>query len=386
LKLRDLAERLDCRLEGDGNIDILRVSGIEQAQPGDLTFVANRRYYPLLRSTRASAVILGSAAPEGPSEAGHDVPTPEGPPEGGHPRTAPSSPPEAGRHVPPVPYGVLRSDHPYLTFARALGLFVQTPPPAKGVDRQSAVAPDATLGADVSIGPFVAIGAGASIGARTVIYPHVVIGPGARIGEDCLIYSQVSIRERVVVGNRVIVQNGAVVGSDGFGFAKQPDGTHFKIPQHADVVVEDDVEIGANTTIDRPAVGETRIRAGAKIDNLVQIAHGVSVGRRVLFAAQVGIAGSTVVDDDVVLAGQVGVGGHLRVGKGVKATGQTGITRSLEPEEFVSGCPSIPNREWLKSSAVFPQLPALKKRVAELEQRIADLQEKLDECLTRLDR
>jgi UDP-3-O-[3-hydroxymyristoyl] glucosamine N-acyltransferase len=354
LKLRDLADRLDCRLEGDGNIEILRVAGIEQAQPGDLTFIANRQYVPLLGSTRASAVILGS-----------DV----------------SGEPDA-----PASYGILRSEHPYLTFARALVLFVRVPPPAKGVDRQSAVAADATLGADVSIAPFVAIGAGASIGARTVIYPNVVVGAGARIGEDCLIYSHVSIREGVVVGNRVILQNGAVLGSDGFGFAKQPDGTHFKIPQHADVIIEDDVEIGANTTIDRPAVGETRIRAGTKIDNLVQIAHGVSVGRRVLFAAQVGIAGSTVIDDDVVLAGQVGVGGHLHVGKGVKATGQTGITHSLEPEAFVSGCPSIPNREWLKSSAVFPQLPALKKRVAELEQRIADLQEKLDECLTRLNR
>ena len=373
MKLRDLAERLDCRLEGDGDIEILRVAGIEQAQPGDLTFVANRQYYSLLRSTRASAVILGPAAPEGAAPSEGPVPS-QGPAKAGHYVLA------------PPPYGVLRSEQPYLTFARALGLFVRLPPPAKGVDSQSAVAPDVTLGADVSIGPFVVIGAGASIGARTVIHPNVVIGPGARIGEDCLIYSQVSIREGVVVGNRVIVQNGAVLGSDGFGFATQPDGTHFKIPQHADVVVEDDVEIGANTTIDRPAVGETRVRAGAKIDNLVQIAHGVSVGRRVLFAAQVGIAGSTVVDDDVVLAGQVGVGGHLHVGKGVKATGQTGITHSLEPEDFVSGCPSIPNREWLKSSAVFPQLPALKKRVAELEQRIADLQEKLDECLTRLDR
>jgi UDP-3-O-[3-hydroxymyristoyl] glucosamine N-acyltransferase len=354
LKLRDLADRLDCRLEGDGNIEILRVAGIEQAQPGDLTFIANRQYVPLLGSTRASAVILGS-----------DV---------------------SGEPAAPASYGILRSEHPYLTFARALVLFVRVPPPPQGVDRQSAVAADATLGADVSIAPFVAIGAGASIGARTVIHPNVVVGAGARIGEDCLIYSHVSIREGVVVGNRVILQNGAVLGSDGFGFAKQPDGAHFKIPQHADVIIEDDVEIGANTTIDRPAVGETRIRAGTKIDNLVQIAHGVSVGRRVLFAAQVGIAGSTVIDDDVVLAGQVGVGGHLHVGKGVKATGQTGITHSLEPEAFVSGCPSIPNREWLKSSAVFPQLPALKKRVAELEQRIADLQEKLDECLTRLNR
>ena len=160
---------------------------------------------------------------------------------------------------------------------------------------------------------------------------------------------------------------------------KQADGTHFKIPQHADVVVEDDVEIGANTTIDRPAVGETRIPAGTKIDNLVQIAHGVTVGRRVLFASQVGIAGSTVVEDDVVLAGQVGVAGHLRIGKGVVATAQTGVPNSVEAGEVVSGYPAIPNRDWLKSSAVFRQLPSLKKRVADLEQRIKELEEKLSE-------
>src|SRR5207244_8895780 len=162
---------------------------------------------------------------------------------------------------------------------------------------------------------------------------------------------RVSVRERVVIGNRVIVQNGSVLGSDGFGFAKQPDGTHFKMPQHADVVVEDDVEIGANTTIDRPAVGETRVCAGAKIDNLVQIAHGVTVGRRTLLAAQVGIAGSTVLEEDVTLAGQVGIAGHLRIGKGVVATAQTGVPNSVDAGAVVSGYPAIANREWLKSSA-----------------------------------
>ena len=179
-----------------------------------------------------------------------------------------------------------------------------------------------------------------------------------------MIHSHVSIRERVQIGNRVVLQDGVVAGSDGFGFVKQADGTHFKIPQHADVVIEDDVEIGANTAIDRPAVGETRIRAGAKIDNLVQIAHGVTIGERVLLAAQVGIAGSTVLEDDVVLAGQVGVAGHLRIGKGAIATAQTGITNSVEAGEFVSGYPAIPNRDWRKASAVFRHLPALKKRVA----------------------
>ena len=350
MKLRDLAARLDCRLEGDGEIEVVRVAGVEHAATGDLTFIANPRYRARLADTRASAVILGPEA--------------------------------AGAATIAPPCAVLRCEHPYLVFAEAIRVLVVVAPPPRGVDPLSAVAVDAVLARDVSIGPFAVVGAGASIGAGTVVYPHAVIGPGARIGDDCVIHSHVSIRERVVVGHRVTIQNGAVIGSDGFGFAKRADGTHLKIPQQADVVVEDDVEIGANTTIDRPAVGETRIRAGAKIDNLVQIAHGVDIGRRVLLCAQVGIAGSTVIEDDVVLAGQVGVAGHLRLGKGVVATAQTGIPNSVEPGGFVSGYPAIPNRDWLKSSAVFRQLPALKKRVAELEQRMAELEEKLVACRT----
>jgi UDP-3-O-[3-hydroxymyristoyl] glucosamine N-acyltransferase len=352
LKLRELADRLRCRLEGDGEVEIVRVAGIERARPGDLTFVANPRYAPLLASTEASAVIIGATDP------------------------APAAP----------RFALLRSDHPYLAFAQALVLFVPSAAPPPGVDPLSAVAADVQLGADVSIGPFVTIGSGAVVGSRTVVYPNVAIGPRAVVGDDCVIHSQVSIRERVAVGHRVIVHDGAVLGSDGFGFARQPDGSHFKIPQTADLVIEDDVEIGANATIDRPAVGETRIGAGTKIDNLVQIGHGVIVGRRVLFAAQVGVSGSTVIDDDVVLAGQVGVAGHLRIGKGVVATAQTGIPNSIEPGRFVSGYPAIANREWLKSSAVFRQLPALKKRVVELERRIAELVEKLDACRTSQDR
>src|SRR6185369_7394620 len=289
--------------------------------------------------------------------------------------------------IPPgARFAVLRSPHPYVDFARAVALFLPSSAPEKGIDRLSAIAQSATIGADVSIGPFVTVAAGASIGARTVLYPHAAIGPGASVGDDCVIHSQCSIRERAVVGNRVILHDGVVVGSEGFGFAKQADGTHLKIPQGAGVVIEDDVEIGANSTIDRPAVGETRIQAGTKIDNLVHIAHGVSVGRRVLLAAQVGISGSAVIEDDVILAGQVGVAGHLRVGKGAMATAQSGIPGSLEPGEYVSGSPAIPHRDWLKSSAAYRILPALRKRVAELESRLVDLEEKLAECRTRLDR
>lgn len=353
MKLRDLADQLHCRLEGDGdpgNIDIQRVAGIEYARPGDVTFVDNPRYAPFLETTRASAVIVASGQPIAPG----------------------------------TRFGILRTAEPYLAFARAVALFAPGPSQRAGIDPLSSVAPDAAIGSGASIGPFVTVGAGATVGARTTIYPHASVGAGARIGDNCVVYSHVSIRERVTVGHRVILHDGVVIGSDGFGFAKQADGTHLKIPQTADVVIEDDVEIGANSAIDRPAVGETRIRAGTKIDNLVHIAHGVSVGQRVIFAAQVGVSGSTVIEDDVILAGQVGVAGHLRLGKGVMATAQSGIPASIDAGQYVSGSPAIPHKDWLKASAAYRQLPALRKRVAELEHRIVELEEKLEECRTRL--
>ena len=215
---------------------------------------------------------------------------------------------------------------------------------------------------------------GARIGARAIVHAQAIIGPDAEIGDDAVIHARVSIREGVKLGNRVVVQDGAVIGSDGFGFAHDADGTHVKIPQVGGVVIEDDVEIGANTTIDRPAVGETRIRAGAKIDNLVQIAHGATIGRNALLAAQVGIAGSTTLEDSVTLAGQVGVAGHLTIGKGTIATAQTGIPNSVDAGSFISGYPAIPNRDWLKSSAIFRKLPELQRLVRDLERRMAELE------------
>ena len=352
MKLRELAERLQCRLEGDGDIDVRRVAGIQHAQPGDITFIDNPRYVSFLATTHASAVILTPAQPLEPGTA----------------------------------LGVLRSDRPYVSFARALALFAPDAAQKAGIDPLSVIAADAVIGAGVSIGPFVTVGAGASIGARTTIRPHVAIGAAARIGDDCIVYSHVSIRDRVAIGHRVIVHDGVVIGSDGFGFAPQKDGTHLKIPQHADVVIEDDVEIGANTTIDRPAIGETRIRAGTKIDNLVHIAHGVSVGRRSLLAAQVGIAGSTVVEDDVMVAGQSGVTGHVRVGARAKIGAKSAVLQSVDAGAFVTGHPAFDHTEWRKASVVFRQLPALKKRVEELEQRIAELEEKLAACPPPADR
>lgn len=313
------------------------MAAIETAEAGDLTFFANTRYTTALRSTRASAVILADDAPTAPCP-------------------------------------MLRAAEPYLAFARAVELFTSAAPLEPGIDPASRVAGDAKLGEGVSVGPFVSIGPGTVVGPRTVIHPHVTIGAGVTIGADCLIHAQATLRERVVLGDRVVIQNGAVIGSDGFGFARRPDGTHQKIPQRGGLFIEDDVEIGALVAIDRPALGETRIAAGAKIDNLVQVGHGVKIGRNALLAAQVGIAGSTVVEDDVTLAGQVGVNGHITIGQGVRATGQTGITNDVPPGSFVSGLPAIENRAWRKAASSFVQLPALRKRIATLERRCAELE------------
>jgi UDP-3-O-[3-hydroxymyristoyl] glucosamine N-acyltransferase len=207
-----------------------------------------------------------------------------------------------------------------------------------------------------------------------VIHPHVVIGAGAVVGADCLLHARVSIRERVIIGARCVLQDGAVVGSDGFGFAHRGDGTHEKIPQVATVVIEDDVEIGANTTIDRPAVGETRIKRGTKIDNLVQIAHGVVVGTNTLLAAQVGIAGSSIIGDSVMLGGQVGVTGHVTVGDvgdRVKASAKTGVTGNVPADAFITGYPHMDNLEWRKAYAVFRRLPEMRKKLAELERQLS---------------
>ena len=338
MTLGELARQLDCPVEGDSAIEIHRVAKIETAGPGDVTFLANPKYASALATTKASAVIASAA-------------------------------------ITAAPCAIIRSATPYLTFARAAQALSPERRPEPGVHPQAWVAADATVDPTASVGPFAAIGAGARIGARTVIHSHAVIGAEAVIGADCVIHSHVSIRERCTLGARVVLQNGAVIGSDGYGFAQRPDGSHEKIPQTAPVVIEDDVEIGANTTVDRPAVGETRIKAGTKIDNLVQIAHGVVLGRHVLLAAQVGIAGSTVVGDHVTFGGQVGVGGHLTIGDRVKAVGQSGITNSVAADQFVSGYPAIPNNEWRRSSAVFRKLPEMRRQLRDLAARLQKIEE-----------
>lgn len=348
LTLQELAERLACRLEGDGTLTVHRVQGIDRAEPGDLTFLANPRYASALATTRATAVILSEGAAS-------------------------------------APCAVLRTTNPYLAFARAVQIFDTTPRPRGGIDRLAAVADTAVIGEGCSFAAFVVIGDGAHVGARVVIHPNTTIGPGASIGDDCVIHSNVAIREGVRIGCRVVIQNGAVIGSDGFGFARADDGvSHEKIPQIGTVVIEDEVEIGANTTIDRPALGETRIGSGTKIDNLVQVAHGVSIGRHALLAAQVGIAGSTTIEDQVVLAGQVGVAGHITIGKGASATAQTGIPNSVKPGAFVSGYPAIDNRDWRRSAAMYRRLPELRSAFGELKREVEQRFGLLDRILDAL--
>lgn len=237
MKLSEIASKLGCRMQGENDVEILGIAGIEEARPGELTFVSNRRYIQHIKHTKASAIILGLDLPE-------------------------------------VPIPSLRAANPYLAFAHALELFYAPLAPESGIHTSAIIAPDARIGPGASISPFVVIGSGCKLGAHTTIYPHVVLYPHVCLGDDVILHSGVVIRELCEIGNRVIIQNGAVIGSDGFGFAPVGDGTYYKIRQTGRVLIEDDVEIGANTTIDRAAVGDTRIRRGAKLDNLVQIGHG----------------------------------------------------------------------------------------------------------------
>jgi UDP-3-O-[3-hydroxymyristoyl] glucosamine N-acyltransferase len=338
VRLSELASKLGATVRGDGTVDVVRVAGIDEAGPGDLTFVSNPRYAKHLATTKASAVIVSP-----------DLPT-----------ALPS----------------LVSGNPYLAFAHAVTILEPPARPAAGVHPTAHVAKDAVLGPGVHVGALAVIGAGCRIGANTVLRPHVVLYDGVEVGDDCELHSGVQVREGCRLGHRVIVQNGAVIGSDGFGFAKDGEGRYAKIPQRGIVVVEDDVEIGALTAIDRAALRETRIGRGSKLDNLVQVGHSVTIGADTVLAGQVGIAGSTKIGSKVTLAGQVGVAGHLTIGDGVIASAQTGIPSDVEDGRFVSGYPAIDNRAWLKSSAVFAKLPELQKRVRELERELEELKKR----------
>jgi UDP-3-O-[3-hydroxymyristoyl] glucosamine N-acyltransferase len=312
VKLGTLADQLECRFDGpaaDRDLDIRRVNGLDDAGPGEVTFLANPKFAGKVATTRASAII-------------------------------------ADDHLQSAPCPILRTATPYVACASAVALLTPDVPALAGIHAQAAIDPTAVIGAGVAIGAFVSVGAGARIGARTVLHPHVVIGPGAVVGEACVFHAHVSVRDRTEIGDRVTLQDGAVIGGEGFGFATRPDGTHQKIPQVGIVVIGNDVEIGANSTVDRPAIGETRIGDGTKIDNICHIAHGVKIGRNVRIAACAGIAGSSVIEDDVVLAGQVGVINHVRVGRGAQVASKSAVMSDLEGGHVYAGIPAIAINQW----------------------------------------
>ncbi len=335
MTLEELADLLEARVVGDEKTVITGVAGIEDAREGELTFVANPRYRSKLDRTGASAAIV---------------------------------PPD----VEGAPLALLVTPEPYLAFTRALELFHPAERPEVGVSPNAWIDPSARLGKDVSILPFVYVGKDAEIGARSVLYPFAFVGDRVRIGEDCRLYSHASIREGCVLGDRVILQDGVKVGSDGFGYA-QRDGRHQKIPQVGIVRIEDDVEVGANTCIDRATMGETRIGRGTKIDDLVMLAHNVRIGEDVILVSQVGISGSTTVGDRAVLAGQVGVAGHLRIGREVQIGAKSGVHSSIQDGRVVSGIPTMPYETFLKTMATLKHLPRMRERLRKLEKQVEAL-------------
>lgn len=340
MKLGEIAQRLDCRLEGDASVEITGVAGIEAAQAGQLTFLSNPRYRRAAGTTRASAIIIGKAVELQPRP-------------GGRPALA-----------------ALRSENPYLDFARAIEFFYQPPRYAPGVHPTAVVRASARIGPGAHIGPYCFVDEDVQLGRNAVLHSFVAIYRGARIGDDFFAHSHAVVREGCLVGHRVILQNGAVVGGDGFGFAKQADGRWYKMQQAGPAVIEDDVEIQANACVDRATVGETRIRRGAKVDDLVLVGHACTVGEDTLLCGQVGLAGSTTVGNRCILAGQVGAAGHLTIGDGAVITSQSGVPNDLPAGGVYSGYPSVENKQWLKNMAALNRLPELLKTVRELQAKV----------------
>jgi len=345
LSVQELASRIGAELRGGGAGDISGVAPLETAGPSQIAFYANPRYRKELQGTRAGAVIVSN-------------------------EDAAQVPASAARLV---------AAQPYVAFAKASALFHDGLVIEPGIQAGALIDETAEVHPTAAISPGAYVGPAARIGARTTLHAGARVLDGARIGEDCILWPGAVVREHCIVGNRVVLQPNAVVGSDGFGFAFDLEGDgsgpmHRKVPQAGIVRIEDDVEVGACSCIDRATLGETRVGRGTKIDNLVQIGHNVQVGPLCLIVAQVGISGSTQVGQGVVLAGQVGVVGHLRIGDGARAGAQAGVAHDVGEGETVTGYPAMPHREWLRMSAALPRVPDLLKRFRKLQQRVEQLE------------
>ena len=339
-RLKEISRLIGGEIVGDEETLITGISGIKEAKAGDLTFIANSKYLHLLQSTRASAVITDS-------------------------------------EVKKAPKPIIRTENPSLAFAKLaetlMGSGIQEHP--HGISPKAVLGKRVRLGKEVAVQPYVVIEDDVVIGDRTVIYAHSYVGRQTRIGNDCLIYPNVSIRERVEIGHRVIIHSGTVIGSDGFGFATVK-GVHHKIPQMGTVIVEDDVEIGANVTIDRARFEKTVIGKGTKIDNLVQIAHNVVTGSNCIIVAQSGISGSTTLGNNVVLAGQSGIVGHIMIGDNVMVGAQAGVSKSIPSNTAVWGTPAKPLAKSKRLNAALQRLPELYKAIDSLRTRLEELERK----------
>jgi len=342
MKLSEVAEKLGCRLEGDPSTEITGVAGIDHAASGHLTFLANRRYSPQLKTTSASAVLV---------EEGVALTREEG----------------------LAPLAALRTANPYLAFAHAIELFYCPPSYAPGVHPSAVVAANAKIGKNAHIGPYCFVEDGVEIGDEAVLHSFVTIYRDAKIGKNFFAHAHAVVREGCRIGDRVVLQNGVIIGGDGLGYAKRGDGTWRKIAQSGPAVLEDDVEVQANACVDRATVGETRVARGTKIDDLVLVGHAAQVGANTMLCGQVGLAGSTKIGDNCILAGQVGTAGHLTVGDGTVITAQSGVPNDVPAHALYSGYPAVDNRQWLKMMAALNRLPELQKRVQALEKELEQL-------------
>ena len=340
MKLEELASQTGAQLEqGDGGMEISGAAGLDEAGAGHVTFLSNPRYTPRVQTTQASAIYVGESV-------------------------------EVGRDI-----AVLRAPDPYLAYTRALRLFHPEPEFAPFIHPSAVIDPTAQVAPDVWIGACAFVGPDAQIGSRVRIHPNATIYERVQIGAGSIIHSGAAIREGTQLGERVIIHNNTVIGSDGFGYAKDERGRWLKIPQAGHVVIEDDVEIGAGTTIDRASVGETRIRRGAKIDNLVQIGHSCTVGEDALLCAQVGLAGSSHIGRRVILAGQAGVAGHLTIGDDVVVTAKSATSHDVPAGKVISGIPAFDNRDWLRSTSAFRRLGEMQRTLRSLAARLKALEE-----------
>jgi UDP-3-O-[3-hydroxymyristoyl] glucosamine N-acyltransferase len=335
MKLKELADILGAELTGPAEVDIRGAAGIHEAGEGQITFVAGRKELKDLEHSRASAALVPLDTPA-------------------------------------LPLPLLRLKNPRLAFARTLELFYVKPYQPSGISEKAAIGANVVIGADPSIHPFVVLADDVKIGERVTLYPGVSIGRGSVVQDDSIIHANVSIGENIRIGKRVIIHAGTVIGSDGFGFVTD-NGRQHKVPQIGGVIIEDDVEIGANCTIDRATLGNTVIKNGTKLDNQVHVAHNVTIGEHCLLAAQTGIAGSSTLGNYVVFGGRVGIADHISIGDRVMAGGGSGITRDVKAGQVVAGHMAIPIRDWLKMQALLPKLPELKKRIDELEKTIKEL-------------